>query len=162
MRWWKNKSYFSRKIFQGKLFLSYKDLGKGVHNQNHHKTHVWTCLIMINGNYMIFCKKFTVHGSLFNYRKDIIIIPFHTICDNILQTMRPDYTDEHQQANHMRFLAVLWNVILLIHKRLKMHRCIFSIVATDALVLTHQTMCIQSVDWIITILDKLCTEISQL
>ena len=43
--------------------------------------------------------------------------------------------------------------IVLTHKQLEMYGCIFSPVATDALVLKHQAISIHSADWIFIVLN---------
>ena len=50
----------------------------------------------------------------------------------------------------------------LTHKWLETHGCVFSTVATDALVLKHQAISTHSADWTIIVLHKFHTEILQL
>ena len=50
----------------------------------------------------------------------------------------------------------------LTHEQLETHGCVFTIVATDALVLMHQASSIHSADWIFVILDLIHTEMSKL
>ena len=52
--------------------------------------------------------------------------------------------------------------MLLTHKQLEIHGCIFSIVATDALGLKHQAISIYTADRIFIVLDWYYTEIYQL
>ena len=57
----------------------------------------------------------------------------------------------------MEVISLSLNVLT--PKQLETHGCVFSIVATDALVLKHQTISTHSADEIIFVLDQFHTEI---
>ena len=52
--------------------------------------------------------------------------------------------------------------IFLTHRQLETYGCIFSTVATDALVLKHQVISVHSAEYMCILLDPLHTEILQL
>ena len=130
-------------------------------NGHHFEDHIFR-FIFLNERFCILIKislKFVPKGPIDNILALVEILAWHQIGDKPLsEPMLTWFTDVYEALwgdeltqNQIVMLpqppqCCMWCVNMLSHKLLEMHMCVLNAVATDALVLKHQTISIHSAE----------------